>query len=244
VARGRAIHGTAPEPGGGHARWHGGGMTLADALLDALAVLLPVECAGCGAPDRSLCPACALAVQPRPASRVLTDGTVVVSALEYDGAVRSAILGLKEHGRTDVARRLAVPLRSALDAVPRPAARPLGVPSSRAAMRRRGYDPVALLLRHAGVSTSRLLAITGAGAQQKSLGIEARSANRAGRMRARRPLDGRSFVLVDDVITTGATLVEAARAVRSAGGEVAGAVTLAHTPRRMPHPGERRLNGS
>jgi predicted amidophosphoribosyltransferase len=107
-------------------------VTLRDALLDALAVLLPVDCAGCGAADRSLCPVCVPALQPHPQWRVLADGTRVVSALEYDGVVRRAILQFKEHGRTDVARALAGPLAGVLGECGAAAARPLAVPSSRA----------------------------------------------------------------------------------------------------------------
>jgi predicted amidophosphoribosyltransferase len=119
----------------------------------------------------------------------------------------------------------------------------LAVPTSRAAFRRRGYDPVALLLRRAGVRAPRLLVTTGASVQQKTLGVAARAANREGSVRARRGLAGHRVVLVDDVVTTGATLAEAARAVRAGGGEVVAAVTLAQTPRRVPHGHERSLNG-
>jgi predicted amidophosphoribosyltransferase len=108
----------------------------------------------------------------------------------------------------------------------------LPVPTSRSAFRRRGYDPVALLVRRAGVRPAAELAHTRRATQQKHLAVDERASNRAGSLRARRPLAGRRFLLVDDVLTTGATLAEAARAVRAGGGEVVAAATLAYTQKR------------
>lgn len=227
---------------------------IRDALLDALALLMPVECAGCDAPDRSLCAPCTAALQRAPERHSLADGTPVVSCLDYEGSVRRTLLALKEEGRTDVARALAVPLARAMGEATALAARDpgggwprleaLAVPTSRAAFRRRGYDPVALLVRRAGVRPVRELAPTRRSAEQKHLAVEQRVSNRAGSMRARRPLTGRRFLLVDDVLTTGATLAEAARAVRAAGGEVVAAATLAYTRKRVQHPRVHSLNVS
>jgi ComF family protein len=216
---------------------------LRAALLDAWALLMPVECAGCGASDRALCPSCRIALAGRPARHPLPDGIPVFSALDYAAVVRAAILAYKENGRTDVARALARPLRAAIDEALRSTDRPparaspvevVAVPTSRRAYRRRGYDPVALLLRRAGVRCVSELRVVRDSAQQKKLGVEERAANRRGVLAARRRLDGRSFLLVDDVMTTGATLSEAARALRAAGAEVVAAATLAHTPKRHP----------
>jgi predicted amidophosphoribosyltransferase len=108
------------------------------------------------------------------------------------------------------------------------------VPTSRSSYRRRGYDPVALLVRRAGFSGSTVLRHSRSTLSQKALDIDARSINLAGSLRASRPLHGRRFILVDDVMTTGATLTEAARAIRQAGGDVVAAATLAHTARLHP----------
>lgn len=88
-----------------------------DAILDALAVLLPVSCAGCGADDRALCRTCRAALVPEVSSRLLADDLRVWSGLEYDGVAREVILALKRDGRTSVARALAPALRSAVSRV-------------------------------------------------------------------------------------------------------------------------------
>ena len=209
-------------------------MTLRTALLDALALVSPIECAGCGALDRALGDACLVALTPIVAEHALADGTPVWSALEYDGVVRRVILAFKENDRTDVAAALARALAVALDAAiaqtgPTTLTTP---PPSRAARARRGYDPVALLLKRAGQRGARVLVPARAGDVQKLLGVEARAANRAGSLRAKSSLAGREFLLVDDVLTSGATLGEVARAIRAAGGTVRGAAVLAFTPKR------------
>jgi predicted amidophosphoribosyltransferase len=64
---------------------------------------------------------------------------------------------------------------------------------------------------------------------QSGLDTAARSANLAGALRVRRRLDGLAVVVVDDVVTTGATLAEATRALTVAGGSVRGAAVVAAT---------------
>lgn len=206
---------------------------LKSALLDAWAVLMPVECGGCGADDRSICTTCISAIVPVTTPRSSASGLTVFTALTYEGIVRRLILAMKEQNRTDVARALAIPLSAAVtrglalgDGVEL-----VAVPSSRAAYRRRGYDPVSLMLRHGGHRASRVLVSVRSATRQKLLGVEDRATNMRGSLRARTPLGGRRFLIIDDVLTTGATLAEAARAIRAAGGEVVGAATLAFTPR-------------
>lgn len=200
-----------------------------DFLLDALAVLFPVDCAGCGAPDRSVCVACVAGLGPVVATPL--PGLSVVSAASYEGTTRELVLAFKESGRTDAARALG----RAVSPLLAPASEVALLPPSRAALRRRGYDPVALLVRRAGHRPLQVLRRVRTGAAQKSLDVAGRAQNSAGSLVAIRSLAGRRLVLVDDVMTTGATLLEAARAIRAAGGEVDAAVTLAATPRHFGH---------
>jgi len=193
------------------------------ALLDALAVLFPVDCAGCGGADRSVCESCRASLhQPVIHSRT-PGGLAVRSAVRYEDVARAVLLAFKEDNRTDVAPTLRRQLAPLLD----PALTLVAVPPSRQAYRRRGYDPVRMLLPRA----LRALEVTRQTSAQKSLGEDERARNRAGSLRATRSLAGLRLAIADDVMTTGSTLDEAARAIRAAGGEVVEAVTLAATPR-------------
>ena len=212
---------------------------LLTAAADALALLSPVDCAGCGRPDRSLCERCRRSLAPEIDTRLLRGGEgdelSVTFGLRYEGVVRRVILEFKQNGRTGLARALSRPFGHAVARVVATAGPVLvvPVPPGRASSRRRGYDPVRLLLARAGIRSVRALRLAGRAQGQKLLGIDDRARNRAFSMRASGVVRGRRVVLVDDVITTGATLVEAARAVREAGGVVVGAAALASTPRLL-----------
>jgi len=114
------------------------------------------------------------------------------------------------------------------------------VPSARAARRARGHDPVGRL---AALAARRLARPDRPVAVAPVLGQRRRVADQAGLDAARRaanlhrafavvrPVPPGTCVLVDDVITTGATLAEAARALRAAGVRPSLAVTIAATRR-------------
>jgi ComF family protein len=218
--------------------------SLRNAVLDGIALLLPVECAGCGAADRPVCAACREALAPDPGSRRLADGTPVFSGLDYDGVARRVLLAYKEQGRTELARSLAPALAAAVvAAVDAHGARGLElviVPGSRRARRRRGFDPVASLVSRAGLDRARVLAEARPHPAQKTLSLEQRAANLAGVFTVRAPVAGRRFLLVDDVVTTGATLLAVAATLRASGAEVLAAATVASTPRL--HGGSVRLH--
>ncbi|MCC6270967.1 MAG: ComF family protein [Microbacteriaceae bacterium] len=205
---------------------------------DAVAVLFPVDCVGCGAPDRALCANCCAQLRAASAcplgEQLLPDSTRVVSAVRYETQVRGMILGLKEHGRTDIVRQLATPLRAAIERAAdggTSAVEVCTVPSSKRSWRRRGYRPVDLLVRAAGFRRAAVLRPSAVTQEQKSLDRAQRGVNLKGTLVAKPSVRGRRFVIVDDVVTSGATLLEAARALRAGGAEVVAAATLAYTPR-------------
>jgi predicted amidophosphoribosyltransferase len=175
----------------------------------------------------------------------------------YEDAVRAMIVAHKESGRAGLARPLGAALARAVLAADTAASLDTGVravdtaaapllvvpvPSTRAAVRRRGHDPMPRItaaavgvLRARGVLVrrARALAHTRRVADQAGLREAGRAANLAGALRVDRPgaVAGRRVVLVDDVITSGSTLAEAARALRAAGAEVGAAAVIAATPR-------------
>ena len=224
------------------------------ALLD---LVLPAACVGCGADGSSWCPACAATLAGRPWATTPDPcppgfpATWVVAA--YDGPVRAAAVAHKERG----VRAIRAPLAAALAASVAAALADgsgglldLGVllvpaPSRGAAVRSRGDDPTLGLARCAARRLTRAglpaavvpaLRLARSTADQAGLDAQERADNLAGAARVPRRLvgavAGRPVVLVDDVVTTGATLVESTRALRAAGAVVVGAAVVAATPRR------------
>lgn len=206
------------------------------ACEDALALLLPVSCAGCDEPDVALCEMCMLALAPDPRRRVVetADGDVVVwSGLPFEGIAARVLRGIKEDGRTGLARALAPAFTAAVDRAGARDALFVPMPTSRAAYRRRGFRMPDLVVRSAGARVHRKLHHVRRTADQRGLDRDGRRRNVA-RSLAARDVAGLRVVLVDDVVTTGASIGEAVRALRAAGADVVAAVTLAATPRRDP----------
>jgi ComF family protein len=217
-------------------------MDLATAAAD---LLLGAACPGCGRAARSLCPTCLDVVAPRPAV-VRTRPVRVAASGEHDGVLRLAIVAWKEEGRACLLRPLAHLLASSVVEVVGASARPVvlvPVPTTRRSRLARGADVVdqlarqaAVLLRSTGVdATSRpALRVARHTADQAGLDARARARNLAGAfaLRSSAGLAGRDVLVVDDIVTTGATLREAVRALAAGGQPPLGAATIAHRPRR------------
>ena len=113
------------------------------------------------------------------------------------------------------------------------------VPSRAAARRARGFDHVAQLARAAaaggrvgtsvtgGCAIRPMLAASAARRDQAGLDAAARTANIRGAWRVRGAVPQGPVVLVDDVVTTGATALELARVLHEAGARVLGVAAVA-----------------
>ncbi|MEU6443542.1 ComF family protein [Streptomyces sp. NPDC047046] len=208
-------------------------------------LVLPAECFGCGTAGALACGGCrevleeteVRRVRPEPAPPGLPG---VSAAVAYEGVVRKLLLAHKERG----ALGLAGPLGGALAAAVRHGAGGdtgvgvgpvvlVPVPSAARAVRARGHDPVVRLARvaagrlRAGGRAAHVVPALALGREvrdQAGLGARERRANLAGAVRVRaggvrllREAPPRTtVVLVDDVMTTGATIAEAARALHAA----------------------------
>lgn len=209
------------------------------ACADALALLLPVSCAGCDEPDVALCERCALALAPNPRRQVIEapGGEIAVwSGLVFEGVAARVLRAIKEGGRTGLAPALAPALAAALAHTGADDAVVVPMPTSRAAYRRRGFRVPDLLVRRAGRRARRLLRHARTTADQRGLDRDARRRNVTRSLTATRDASGLRVIVVDDVVTTGASLAEAVRALRDAGADVVATVTVAATPRRRATP--------
>ena len=218
---------------------------LTTGILD---LALPPSCAGCGREGAALCTACLPALDARAG---LPGGTPIglpadipapLLQLEwcapYAGPVRAALHELKYAGE----QRLAMPLGAAV--ARRWAAVGIGaevvvpVPVHADRERRRGYDQAALIATVAAerlrVPSMRALERGRATIAQFELGRDERASNVAGAFRLRTSdatakafVAGRWVLLVDDVVTTGATLAACGAALMNAGALAVSAVAVA-----------------
>jgi ComF family protein len=222
---------------------------LGVAASAALDLAFPAACAGCGREGEPLCVACRPALDAR---LELPGGTPIGLPVDlpaplvqlewcapFAGAVRSALHQLKYSGE----RRLAQPLGEAVarrwQRVGQGATVIAPVPVHAERERQRGYDQAALIAevtaRSLGLPWLRALERARATVAQFELGREDRSANVRGAFRVRNTrgsraspgMAGQWVLLVDDVVTTGATLAACAVALEEAGAVAVSAIVVA-----------------
>lgn len=238
-------------------------VTFRGLLAAAADLVLAHTCAGCGIPGAAICERCrqelaalaltelgAVAPSPIPPGWPGCTGT-----LRYEGVSARLMKAFKDGDRRDLADPLG---RLLADAVRRELASPhcahdhtsdgrsavllVPIPSSPAAVRHRGDRPTLILTRRVvrilgpGVAAAPVLSMARGTADQAALGRSARQDNLRSAMRVNHPeaVRERECVLVDDVLTSGATLAEGRRALLAAGAARVGMAVCMVTPRRSP----------
>jgi ComF family protein len=198
-------------------------------LSDILDMLYPATCAGCGVATAFLCAACA--ERSRAHVRIERSGVPILAVGPYAGTLRRAILRFKR-GRRDGAGPLAALLAGALarERISRETI-VVPVPTSRDHVRVRGFDQGLALARELALIDDRPVLA----ALRKRANAHQRGRNRAERLAASKRFEAvqpalvarAEVLLLDDVVTTGATLADCAATLTACGATVRGAVVLA-----------------
>jgi predicted amidophosphoribosyltransferase len=185
-------------------------------LDDILGVFASVRCISCRARGPMLCGTCAPPIAPDPTDLKLAGVTRCGAPWRYEGHARDLVLALKLRGR----RAAAEPLAAAIVGwLPDPPAVVTWVPGRRADIRRRGFDHAEAIARavaaHYQVGARALLRRISAAPDQTTLSRAQRLSNLGHVFAAAgSPLE---VLLVDDLVTTGATLNACATALKRAG---------------------------
>lgn len=237
------------------------GVALREIAADLTALVLPLACPGCGhdvsPPAARVCAACAAALSaaaPGPAapSPAPPGMPPCVALAPYDGVLREVLLAYKERGRHDLARTLGR-LLAAVVSVGSERFAPLAlvpVPATASAARQRYGDHMARLAGHAvdalraagwsAVVSRPLRALPHPDSAALDSAARIRAAADAFRVREsvasalrRAAAAGVRVVVVDDIVTTGATLAAVTRRLAAVGVPVTGAAVLAATQRHV-----------
>ena len=202
-------------------------------------LLFPPACAACAAPVESsgygaLCLKCWKGAAWLDGEKAKRNGPawgfdLAIAAGSFEGALREAVHAYKFGAKTSFKR----PFTAMLEAVAPPCDALAFPPSSKASLKERGFDAAHELAEALAGRLMRPLfkglKRARQGEKQAGLGRDERWLNAKGAFQAQLPeaLQGKSLLLVDDVITTGATLSECARALKEAGAARVDCVALA-----------------
>jgi len=190
-----------------------------DLVSVAVSLVAKSVCAGCGAGGAMLCPRCQATLLAAPPLPSVEGSSSAVAVWQYAGAARTLVLDLKLSGRRAAAAPMAAALARSILRVGTSAEVVTWVPGRRRDTSARGYNHAELLGRAVaealGLDARALLRRRGHRPDQAGLSGAERRRNIEGAFGAL--LSGGAILLVDDLVTTGATASACTMALRRAG---------------------------
>lgn len=203
-------------------------------------LFLPARCLCCGRavrPERLFCPGCVPALPKEPLSREFPlpgGGSLAVAAcFPYEKGFRRTLHRLKFQEERALARPLGTLMAEAASSLGEDFDGVTWVPMSPQKLRRRGYNQSELLAKavakELGLPAWNLLEQVRETDTQHSLTRAQRADNVRGAYRAKGATLGKRVLLVDDIVTTGATLRACAQGLYGAGAQKVCAVCAANT---------------
>lgn len=203
-------------------------------------LILPIACIRCEIEGAIICPDCVTHFRdPRIFGGTFVNSknfpTKISSSLPYGEVVSRIVLGAKDDGNDRLQKIIVESLLRARALFP-PNLTLVPIPSTSGARRRRGRDFVLEITKKVAYETGdcveELLISRRKSAPQKSLNARERIENMAGAFSCRSMRSDRisPLLIVDDVLTTGATMRAALRALASSGATCTGAISAAYSP--------------
>ena len=198
-------------------------------------LIFPSRCAVCDSSGKNLCDACRELIWIEPLELNLS-GLAVFTVTKYSDETSKLLVALKEKGQSALVSELATMLEPILLKIPSSESTVFLVPapSRPANFAKRGFTPMLLLAQEIANRNPRLKVLNALSfsrdvRDQVGLSANERIANLAMSMRLNQQVVGKICYLLDDVVTTGATALEAARVLRIGGAIVPGLLTLSYS---------------
>jgi ComF family protein len=198
-------------------------------------LIFPSRCAICDSSGKNLCDPCRELIWIEPKEFNLS-GLAVFTVTNYKEETSKLLVALKEKGQSALVSELAIMLEPILKKIPSSESTVFLVPapSRPANFANRGFTPTLLLAQAISNRNPRLKVLNALNfsrdvKDQVGLTANERLANLAESMRLNQQVAGKICYLLDDVVTTGATALEAARVLRIGGATVPGVLALSYS---------------
>ena len=205
---------------------------LTSSLVD---LIFPSRCAVCDRPGKNLCLDCKnlLWIEPR---EFLLSGLALYTVTKYSDETSKLLVSLKDRGQFALVAELAQMLRPVIENLPASESIQylVPVPSSLRNFSKRGFHPMLLLAQavassYPSLSVLNCLRFARPVQDQVGLTEPERIANLSNSMELNQSVAGRVCYLLDDVVTTGATALEAARVLGFGGAHLAGVLAISYS---------------